>query len=158
MRLLQLIFTCQKAVEERQCFFIEILRIVKLQLAHNDDVEGGLLEMDGEDGNTMIKKILMKFRRILYDDLTVDVSAVKAEFIKLEKWVKEEYGWELAKESTVRRGMVELEDGEQVELEVNGAEEEDETGDYAPVIVDLEEAGEVEAEDIEDVDMLDQRM
>lgn len=161
MRLLQLIFTCQKAVEERQSFFIEVLRLLKLQLAHNDDVEGGLLEMDGDDGNTVVKKILMKFRRIIYDDLTADISAVKAEFIKLEKWANEEYGWELAKESTVRRGMVELEDGEQVELEINGAEEEDETGDYAPVIVDLEEAGELEAEeaeDIEDIDMLDQRM
>lgn len=161
MRLLQLIFTCQKAVEERQRFFIEVLRLLKLQLAHNDDVEGGLLEMDGDDGNTVVKKILMKFRRIIYDDLTADISAVKAEFIKLEKWAKEEYGWELAKESTVRRGMVELEDGEQVELEVNGAEEEDETGDYAPVIVDLEEARELEAdevEDVEDIDMLDQRM
>ncbi|EGD94645.1 hypothetical protein TESG_02154 [Trichophyton tonsurans CBS 112818] len=161
MRLLQLIFTCQKAVEERQSFFIEVLRLLKLQLAHNDDVEGGLLEMDGDDGNTVVKKILTKFRRIIYDDLTADISAVKAEFIKLEKWANEEYGWELAKESTVRRGMVELEDGEQIELEINGAEEEDETGDYAPVIVDLEEAGELEAEeaeDIEDIDMLDQRM
>ncbi|EFQ97732.1 AAR2 domain-containing protein [Nannizzia gypsea CBS 118893] len=161
MRLLQLVFTCQKAIEERQCFFIEVLRLLKLQLAHNDDVEGGLLEMDGDDGNTMVKKVLMKFRRIIYEDLTADVLAVKAEFIILEKWVNEEYGWELAKESTVRRGMVELEDGEQVELEVKGAEEEDETGDYAPVIVNLEESGEVEAEDvedIEDIDMLDQRM
>ncbi|KAM5475570.1 hypothetical protein MauCBS54593_001262 [Microsporum audouinii] len=153
MRLLQLVFTCQKAVEERQQFFIEVIRLLKLQLAHNDDVEGGLLEMDGDDGGAMVKNILMKFRRIIYEDLTVDVSGVKGEFMELETWVKEEYGWELVRESTVQRGMLELEDGEQVEMEINGAEEEDETGDYAPVIVNLGEAGEVE-----DVDMLDNRM
>ncbi|KAK2879323.1 hypothetical protein FQN49_000986 [Arthroderma sp. PD_2] len=151
-RLLHLIFTCQTAVGERQYFFIEVLRLLRLQLAHNDDVEGGLLEMDGDDGSTVVKNILTKFRRTIYDDLSIDVPTVKAKFTKLETWVKDEYGWELAKESTVRRGMLELEDGEQVELEINGAEEEDETGDYAPVIVDLGEAG---GEEVEDVDMMD---
>jgi len=33
--------------------------------------------------------------------------------------------------------MLELEDGEQVEMEMEEMEGEDETGDYAPVVVEL---------------------
>ena len=37
----------------------------------------------------------------------------------------------------LKRGMVQLEDGEQVELTMEGADEEDEMGEYAPTVVDL---------------------
>ena len=37
--------------------------------------------------------------------------------------------------------MLELEDGEQIEVQISGADEEDETGEYAPVVVDLGENG-----------------
>lgn len=62
---------------------------------------------------------------------------VKTEFDKLEAWVKEEYDWELNREVFVRRGMVQLEDGEEVELDMHDDDEDDELGEYAPMVVDL---------------------
>ena len=50
--------------------------------------------------------------------------------------MEKEFGWQ-PEGSYLKRGMLELEDGERVELEVNGADAEDEVGDYAPTIVDL---------------------
>ena len=37
----------------------------------------------------------------------------------------------------LKRCMLELEDGERVEMDMNDADEEDETGEYAPVVVEL---------------------
>ncbi|KAK2737373.1 hypothetical protein FQN57_007552 [Myotisia sp. PD_48] len=137
-RLLDLIFTCQAAITEREAFFAQVLKILRLQLEHNNDVEGGLLEMDGDDGGAILRKLLTKFRGAVYDlPAWPREPAVVTELKKLEAWAKEEYGWELARESIVQRGVVELEDGEQVEMEIKGAAEEDETGEYAPVVVEL---------------------
>jgi A1 cistron-splicing factor AAR2 len=107
--------------------------------------------MDGDDGGNFLKKLLMGFRKAMDDVAGSATSSVNAQFEELEKWVKTEYGWELRGEAIVRRGFLELEDGERVEMEVNEAEEEDETGEYAPVVVDLGEGG-VERTD---VDMMD---
>ena len=62
---------------------------------------------------------------------------VREEVVALEEWLRSEYGWDLG-DGYLRRGMVELEDGERVELEMDGAvEEEEEEGEYAPVVVEL---------------------
>ncbi|KAJ9302211.1 hypothetical protein DTO271G3_1077 [Paecilomyces variotii] len=138
-RLLNLIFTCRAAVTAREGFFTDVLRLLRLQLKRCDDVEGGLFEMDGENGAEFLIKLLTGFKRTV-DELSDGVGfAVKFELNVFEKWVKEEFNWELKKEAIVKRGMLELEDGEQVEMEMNDADEEDETGEYAPVIVDLDE-------------------
>ncbi|MCJ1392206.1 hypothetical protein MMC18_005073 [Xylographa bjoerkii] len=55
---------------------------------------------------------------------------------ELEMWLKAEWRWELS-DSWVRRGMVELEDGERVELVMADMEGEDERGEYAPVVVEM---------------------
>ena len=47
-----------------------------------------------------------------------------------------EHGWELD-DSFVKQGMLQLEDGERVEMDVGGFEEENESGEYAPIIVEL---------------------
>jgi len=49
--------------------------------------------------------------------------------------LEEKYGWQNEKD-ILRRGMVELEDGERVELSMKGVDEDEETGEYAPVVVD----------------------
>ncbi|KAL1861966.1 hypothetical protein Plec18170_000790 [Paecilomyces lecythidis] len=136
-RLLGLIFTCRAAVPARESFFTDVLRLLRLQLKRCDDVEGGLFEMDGDNGAEFLVKLLTGFKRTV-DELRDGVGfAVKFELGVFEKWVKEEFNWELKKDAIVRRGMLELEDGEQVEMEMNDADEDDETGEYAPVIVDL---------------------
>jgi len=62
---------------------------------------------------------------------------VRKELQTLDDEMKELYEWDL-KGEVLKRGMLELEDGEMVEMEMNDAGEEDETGEYAPVVVDLE--------------------
>ncbi|EEP76745.1 predicted protein [Uncinocarpus reesii 1704] len=126
-RLLGLIFTCQCAIKEREQFFVKVLQTLRIQLRHCDDVEGGLFEMDGEDGGTLLKNLLAKLKRTVDDMADASCVEFKKEFALLEQFVKAEYNWELSRASIVRRGLLELEDGEQVELEVKGAEEEDET-------------------------------
>jgi A1 cistron-splicing factor AAR2 len=49
--------------------------------------------------------------------------------------------WDLRGENVVKRGLTMMEDGEWVELELSELQDEDETGEYAPEIVDLDEQG-----------------
>lgn len=140
-RLLGLILTCKAAIKEREGFFVKVIHLLRLQLSHCDDVEGGLFEMGGDDGGIILRNLLIKFKKSLDEIDPSGNTTVYKEFARLESWVKSEYDWELFRGSIVRRGMVELEDGEQVELEMKGTEEEDETGEYAPVVVDIGEEG-----------------
>lgn len=136
-RLLGLILTCRTAIATKEMFFTNVLTLLLLQLKHCDDVEGGLFEMDGDYGGGFLRRLLTTFRKFMEEVLDGTESTVKHSMDELEGWVQKAYGWELRKEAIVRRGMVDLEDGERVEMEMSGADEEDETGEYAPVIVDL---------------------
>ena len=138
-RLLELVLTCRSAIRDRETLVSGVLRLLLLQLKRCDDVEGGLFDLDGEEGGEFLRKLLIKFRRSLYEIVDGTESVVKVEFDKLEAWVKEEYDWELNREVVVRRGMVQLEDGEQVELDMHDDDEDDELGEYAPMVVDLGE-------------------
>lgn len=136
-RLLELILTSRNAVLDREAFMSEVIRILSLQLQRCDDVDGGLFEIDGDEGGAFLRDLLMKLRRSV-DDLVGDsASEVKLELDKLEEWVKAEYDWELRRGAVVRHGMLQLEDGEQVEMDWDGNDEDEETGEYAPVIVDM---------------------
>ncbi|KAL5343969.1 A1 cistron-splicing factor [Aspergillus crustosus] len=136
-RLLRLIFTCRQAIVDRAPFMADVLRLLLLQLQRCDDVEGGLFDQMGSDSD-FLRKLLKSFRTALYEVLE-DVegpSPVKVEFEQLESWVKDEYDWELNRDAVLRKGMLQLEDGEEVELEML----QDEEDDYAPVVVDLPDA------------------
>ncbi|CAG7957003.1 unnamed protein product [Penicillium nalgiovense] len=136
-RLLELFLTSRSAILDREAFMSEVLRILSLQLQRCDDVDGGLFEIDGDEGGTFLRNLLMKLRQSV-DDLVGDTgSEVKLELDKLEEWVKEEYDWELRRGAVVRHGMLQLEDGEQVEMDWDGNDEDDETGEYAPMVVDM---------------------
>ncbi|KAL8702098.1 MAG: hypothetical protein Q9201_004571, partial [Fulgogasparrea decipioides] len=137
-RILAMILTCEKAVQETPSFFAEFLRLLKRQLERVNDVEGGLFDMS-DDGGSFLKALLKGFKRILEqssEDKSEGVDEVKEEFDDVEQWVREQYGWELGDEFA-RRGMLELEDGEMVEMETAEMEGEDESGEYAPVVVEL---------------------
>ncbi|KAL4965580.1 AAR2 splicing factor family protein [Aspergillus stella-maris] len=142
-RLLRLILTCRSAIITRANLISSALRLLLTQLKRCDDVEGGLLDQmgneGGAEGSEFLRKLLRGFRIAMYEVLedgeqsAID-SPVKREFEKLEEWVKNEFDWELDRDKVLRRGMVQLEDGEEVELEIDDHEEEDE---YQPVVVDL---------------------
>ncbi|KAI4166980.1 MAG: hypothetical protein LQ348_007743, partial [Seirophora lacunosa] len=129
-RVLAVVLTCEKAVWEKPRFFADFLRLLRRQLERGDDVEGGLFDMS-DDGGAFLKELLKRFNRTLgqrranaegIDDDTTE------EFQEVAKWVKEQYGWELGDEF-VRRGMLELEDGEMVEMETGEMAGEDESGE-----------------------------
>lgn len=139
-RLLGLILTCRRAIVDRASFMADVLRLLLLQLKRCDDIEGGLFDQLGAEGGTegaeFLRKLLRGFRTALYEVLE-DVEApspVRMEFEPLEAWVKSEYDWELNSDAVLRRGMLQLEDGEEVEMEMIDHEEEE----YAPVVVDLD--------------------
>ncbi|KAI5287154.1 hypothetical protein KEM54_006206 [Ascosphaera aggregata] len=134
-RILRLIFSCRKAFVRRERFFIEAIRLLVLQIRHFDDVEGGLLEFGNDDGK-FLKKLLTSFVRLVEETDSENTLGVKSEADNMRRHVEELLGWELRSQFTVRRGMLQLEDGEQVEMDVSDAEEDEETGEYAPVIVD----------------------
>ena len=94
-----------------------------------------------------MRELLVKFSRSVKEVVSGGDSAVKSELAILEDWVTSEFGWELQPASFVRRGMLQLEDGEEVEMEMSDNADE-ETGEYAPVVVDLE--GTQEDEDVAD--------
>ncbi|KAJ0421754.1 A1 cistron-splicing factor [Aspergillus carlsbadensis] len=138
-RLLRLILTCRRAIVERAPLMAEVLRLLLLQLKRCDDIEGGLFEQLGAEGASegaeFLRKLLKAFRTALYETLEdVEGSPVRTEFERLEVWVKSEYDWELNRDAVLRKGMLQLEDGEEVEMEMI----EDEEDDYAPVVVDLD--------------------
>ncbi|KAI9368828.1 A1 cistron-splicing factor [Aspergillus egyptiacus] len=139
-RLLGLILTCRRAVVERASFMADVLCLLLRQLKRCGDVEGGLFDQlggeGGGDGGDFLRKLLRGFRTVLYEEVdAVSTSPVKAEFERLEAWVKDEFDWELNRDAVLRKGMIQLEDGEEVEVEMINEEEDD----YAPVIVDLDE-------------------
>ncbi|KAJ6103646.1 hypothetical protein N7486_003868 [Penicillium sp. IBT 16267x] len=140
-RLLELVLTSRAAIVDKEDFMSEFVALLLRQLKRCDDVEGGLFEMDGDEGGAFLRNLLKKFRRLVYQAVEEDKgSLVKKELAKLESWVKEEYDWELTHETVVKRGMIQLEDGEEVEIDMDDNDEDEETGEYAPMIVDSEEA------------------
>ncbi|KAJ5179480.1 hypothetical protein N7492_002690 [Penicillium capsulatum] len=132
-RLLGVILTCRQAIRTKESFMCDAIRLILRQLKRCDDVEGGLFEIDGDEGGRFLRELLTKFRRSVDE---VPGSPVKAEFDRLSKWTKAEYEWELQRETILRRGMIQLEDGEEVEMEIEDNDEDEETGEYAPMVVE----------------------
>ena len=136
-RCVGLVLTCKRAIREREDWFGRFLALVKRQMERCEDVEGGLFDLSDE-GGAYLKKLLKGFKTTLGRVFgEAEGDDVKEEMESLENFLKREYGWELGDEF-VRRGMLELEDGEQVEMEMEEMDGEDERGEYAPVVVDLD--------------------
>ncbi|KAL8995368.1 MAG: hypothetical protein Q9169_004876 [Polycauliona sp. 2 TL-2023] len=138
-RILALVLTCEKALLDTPYIFERFLQLLKMQLERTDDVEGGLFDMS-DDGGAFLKALLKGFKRILGQIAESKseedgIDDVMDEFKEVEEWVRDHYRWELGDEFA-RSGMLELEDGEMVMMETKELEGEDESGEYAPVVVD----------------------
>ena len=134
-RCVGLVLTCKRAVRERKEWFATFLALLRRQMERCEDVETGLFDLSDE-GGAYLKRLLKGFK-VTLGHVFGDAEDIKEEMEALEALLKGEYGWELGDEF-VRRGMLELEDGEQVEIEMEEIEGEDEKGEYAPVVVDLD--------------------
>ena len=133
-RILTLLFTCRQAIKERSHLFLELLRTLRIQLSHCVDMDG-FFDMNEVDGG-FLRLLFKKFRRNLDDFDGKWKSDMVDELDELEDYLQKQFGWERG-DSFVKRGMLDLEDGERVEMDVNDADEDDESGDYAPTIVEL---------------------
>lgn len=135
-RILSVFLSCRQALGEVEDYFVAVLRLLRVQLRHCDDVEGGLFDLR-EEGAGWLKSLLAQFRRNA-DDVSEGANGemLKVELDKLEVDLRDIYGWESGKHM-LKRGLLELEDGERVDMDMNGADEEDEMGEFAPTVVDL---------------------
>lgn len=142
-RILSVIFTCRTALLEVGGFFVEALKVLRLQLGRVEDVEGGLFELADENGSAWLRKLLKIFRANV-EEVQSDAGDkggndsskdLKQGLDELEKWLRQRYSWEDEK-SMLRKGMVQLDDGEMVEIQADDLDEDEETGEYAPVVVD----------------------
>jgi A1 cistron-splicing factor AAR2 len=134
-RLLGLLLTCRQAVRDRAQFFLEFLKVLRMQLSHCADIEASLFDLN-EPGGGSLKPLLRRFRKSLDEFDGKWKSDMVDEFDELQDFLQKEFGWDLD-DSYVKRGMLELEDGERVEMDMNGADEDDESGEYAPTVVEL---------------------
>jgi len=117
--------------------YLELFKVLRIQLEHCDDVDGGLFDISDQRNNSLARD-LINFKRHVDEGNSLP-TAVKKQFLRLESSLKESFHWDLSS-SYLRKGVVQLEDGEQVELELSDLEDEDERGDFAPVIVDEKDA------------------
>jgi A1 cistron-splicing factor AAR2 len=135
-RILGVLLSCRQALVEVEDYFVAVVRLLGAQLKHCQDVEGGLFDFK-EEGAGWLRALLAQFRRNVEEVCgAADGDDLKTELKKVEEHLRDEYGWESGKDM-LKRGLLELEDGEKVDMDMNGADEEDETGEYAPVVVDL---------------------
>ncbi|KAG8530007.1 uncharacterized protein KY384_005489 [Bacidia gigantensis] len=135
-RCLNLVLTCRRALREHEQFFVDFLVLLRKQIERCEDVEGGLFDMTDE-GGSLLKSRLKGFKQILGQAFSLpEGEDVKEEMEELEQTLSRMYDWNLT-ENYVKRGTLELEDGETVGIVLNGMDEE-EDGEYAPVIVELD--------------------
>ena len=134
-RILTLLFTCKLAVPTRLDLFVRAIATLRLQLQHCKDAEGGLIDL-ADEGGSLLKELLIRFRRGLEGFDGIAVGDVVDELDDLKAYLRDEHGWQFGG-SFVRSGMLELEDGEQVRVDTTAYDEDDEAGEFAPQIVDL---------------------
>ena len=133
-RLLTVVLTCREAAGEIEGYFAEVLRMLGLQLRHADDVEWGLFELRDEMGSGWLRGLVQGFVEVV-SDIVGEEGELGREMRRFEEGMQERFGWE-GKGSMLRRGMLELEDGERVEVSLDGADRDEERGEYAPVVVE----------------------
>lgn len=153
-RLLGLTLTCKIAVfGERKSLFEDLMELLLAQLCYVDEAFLAGFVGGGEGEDSWLANLLRRFGKGLNEVLDDNAEQGKGKgkktqseilelYKKIESLVKRKFDWVLDPKDVVRRGMIQTEEGEMVELEMAGLEEDDETGEYAPVIVQ---------EDVEDI-------
>ncbi|KAK3672980.1 hypothetical protein LTR78_007091 [Recurvomyces mirabilis] len=137
-RLLNLLFTCHSAVVTRSQLFIEVIRALLLQLQHCKVADSGLIDL-ADEGGSLLKHLLVRFRKGLQGlgtQSSIGVQDMIDELDDLEEYLRTEHGWQFGG-TFAKSGFLEMEDGEQVHMDSTAFDEDDETGEYAPQIVDL---------------------
>ncbi|KAF1982285.1 hypothetical protein K402DRAFT_397728 [Aulographum hederae CBS 113979] len=145
-RILGIVLTCRDAVGEMPDFFAEVLGVLESMLREGEEiVEGGIFEVGDAGVSSLLQSLLKKFKKTVEsldtdadaDTKTANIQPLLTALTSLESHLRHAYNWELDDSFVPRRGMLELEDGEMVEMDTREFDEEDETGDFAPLVVEL---------------------
>ncbi|KAK5056180.1 hypothetical protein LTR84_012733 [Exophiala bonariae] len=136
-RILVVFFTCHEALRDVEPYFVQMVRVMGEQMRRVEDVEGGLFELRDEVSSAWLRRYWARFRAAV-DVHAADggVEDLKREVERLQSFFEDRYGW-ASERDRLRRGMLELEDGEMVEVSLAGVDEDEETGEYAPVVVEM---------------------
>ncbi|KAI1757767.1 A1 cistron-splicing factor [Xylaria castorea] len=139
----ELIFRSYGLTVDRPQQARSLIQTFHAQLLYNDRyLQGDVLDLMPEHARklrlalTTYKTRLDEKLLALGDLSTPDQLAVSIAFSSLESWLLR-LGWDL-RGDYVRLGNVMLEDGEMVEAELSDFEDEDERGEFAPAIVEME--------------------
>ena len=141
--LLKLILKAYTLPTRRPTLATNLLRTISSQLTYGSDwLDNPLLET-GDPQARELRLSLIIYKRRLEEQLagasSPELTAVGATFSRLESVVTE-FGWDIRAEY-LRKGKVVMEDGEEVELEMKELQAEDERGEWAPEVVELDEQG-----------------
>ncbi|KAI1213444.1 A1 cistron-splicing factor [Annulohypoxylon truncatum] len=142
----RVVFRCFDLVVRRPALALSLIQAFHAQLAYNDRyLEGDILDMMPEQSRRLQRALVTYKARLderllaLGDRISGAQHRAGEAFSALEAWLWRR-GWDL-RGQYVRAGTLALEDGEQVEAEMSDFEDEDERGEFAPVVVDLDEGG-----------------
>lgn len=143
--IVKVVFRAYCLVLELPVFMRKIIDAVHAQLVYDESFGGSIFDQSGKLEDEL-KIILTTFKSRLTEqflaqgnDLTDEQSAVGKAFEEFESWLWK-WNWDL-RGNYVRNGKIQLEDGELVDAEVKDFEAEDERGEYAPMVVDVDEDG-----------------
>ncbi|KAI1132978.1 A1 cistron-splicing factor [Nemania abortiva] len=139
----KLIFRSYNLAVDRPRQVRNLIQTFHAQLLYNDRyLQGDVLELMPEHARKL-RLALTTYKTHLDEKLlalgglcTPDQQAVGMAFSSLESWLRQ-LGWDLSGEY-VRSGNVMLEDGEMVQAELSDFEDEDERGEFAPTVVEME--------------------
>ncbi|KAI2471655.1 hypothetical protein F4781DRAFT_386200 [Annulohypoxylon bovei var. microspora] len=142
----RLIFRCFDLSVQRPRLALHLIRAFHAQLVYNDRyLEGDILDMMPEQSRRLQRALVTYKARLderllaLADRISPAQHAAGEAFSALEAWLWRR-GWDLRGEY-VRAGTLTLEDGEEVRAEMSDFEDEDERGEFAPVVVHLDDGG-----------------
>ncbi|KAK3196699.1 hypothetical protein K4F52_000043 [Lecanicillium sp. MT-2017a] len=141
--LLKLILKAYTLPVRRPSLATSLLRAIAAQLTYGSDwLDSPLLET-GDPQARELRLSLIIYKRRLEEQLagtsTPEHTAVGTTFARLESVVTT-IGWDI-RGDYLRKGKVVMEDGEEIELEMKELQAEDERGEWAPEVVELDEQG-----------------
>jgi A1 cistron-splicing factor AAR2 len=144
--IVKVIFKAFRLAMDMPMLFRKLIETIHTQLLYDEEgIEGSIFDHDVYLQDEL-KVILTVFKSRLNEqllengvNLTHEQSDVGKAFEALESWLWK-WGWDL-RGNYLRSGKIQLEDGEFVDAELKDFEDEDERGEFAPVVVDLDENG-----------------
>lgn len=145
--IVKLVFRAFQLTLDRPRFFTKFIEAIQSQFMYDGiGIDGSVFDHDNNLAQDL-KLILAKFKSQINDlfksqqVLTEDQKALAKTFDKFEQFLlKFRGGWDI-RQNYLRSGRYQMEDGEFVDAEMTELQAEDERGEFAPAIVELDENG-----------------